>query len=219
MKSIVTIVGSSVCWFAAAPTALAQTTDNTTPSAEATKLEEVVVEAQAAGARIFRMYRSRSPHCRARNMDRLSSRLKHGAAELRAEPEHQRRVRCRPIRRSSFSGVGNNDYNDNAGATVGVYLDGVFLTAPAGKLLQMFDSGFRPSPARTARDAVRQEQHWRARSCSDSGEARRGHRPVGIHDDRQLRAERSRGSFDAAHSRRPVVQPRRDQHAKLVRLG
>jgi iron complex outermembrane recepter protein len=36
-------------------------------------------------------------------------------------------------------GVGNNDYNDNAGATVGVYLDGVFLNAPAGKLLQMFD--------------------------------------------------------------------------------
>ncbi len=36
-------------------------------------------------------------------------------------------------------GVGNNDYNDNAGATVGVYLDGVFLNAPAGKLMQMFD--------------------------------------------------------------------------------
>lgn len=36
-------------------------------------------------------------------------------------------------------GVGNNDYNDNAGSTVGVYLDGVFLNAPAGKLLQMFD--------------------------------------------------------------------------------
>lgn len=36
-------------------------------------------------------------------------------------------------------GVGNNDYNDNAGAAVGVYLDGVFLNAPAGKLLQMFD--------------------------------------------------------------------------------
>jgi len=36
-------------------------------------------------------------------------------------------------------GVGNNDYNDNAGATVGVYLDGVFINAPAGKLLQMFD--------------------------------------------------------------------------------
>ncbi|MEP7244118.1 MAG: Plug domain-containing protein, partial [Gammaproteobacteria bacterium] len=36
-------------------------------------------------------------------------------------------------------GVGNNDYNDNAGSTVGVYLDSVFLNAPAGKLLQMFD--------------------------------------------------------------------------------
>lgn len=37
-------------------------------------------------------------------------------------------------------GVGNNDYNDNAGATVGVYLDGVFVNAPAGKLLQVFDT-------------------------------------------------------------------------------
>ena len=36
-------------------------------------------------------------------------------------------------------GVGNNDYNDNAGSAVGVYLDGVFLNSPSGKLLQMYD--------------------------------------------------------------------------------
>lgn len=36
-------------------------------------------------------------------------------------------------------GVGNSDYNDNAGATIGVYLDDVYLAAPAGKLVQMFD--------------------------------------------------------------------------------
>jgi iron complex outermembrane receptor protein len=36
-------------------------------------------------------------------------------------------------------GVGNNDFNDNAGATVGVYQDEVYLSAPAGKLVQTFD--------------------------------------------------------------------------------
>lgn len=36
-------------------------------------------------------------------------------------------------------GVGNNDYNDNAGAAVGVYVDDVYLSAPAGKLVQMYD--------------------------------------------------------------------------------
>jgi iron complex outermembrane receptor protein len=36
-------------------------------------------------------------------------------------------------------GIGNNDYNDNAGAAVGVYVDDVYLSAPAGKLVQMYD--------------------------------------------------------------------------------
>ena len=36
-------------------------------------------------------------------------------------------------------GVGNNDFNDNAGATVGVYQDEVYLSAPAGKLVQTYD--------------------------------------------------------------------------------
>lgn len=36
-------------------------------------------------------------------------------------------------------GVGSGNFNDNAQATVGVYLDDVFLSAQAGKLLQMFD--------------------------------------------------------------------------------
>ena len=36
-------------------------------------------------------------------------------------------------------GVGNNDFNDNAGATVGVYQDEIYLSAPAGKLVQTYD--------------------------------------------------------------------------------
>lgn len=36
-------------------------------------------------------------------------------------------------------GVGSGNFNDNAQATVGVYLDDVFLSAQAGKLIQMFD--------------------------------------------------------------------------------
>ncbi len=36
-------------------------------------------------------------------------------------------------------GVGNNDFNDNAGATVGIYQDEVYLSAPAGKLVQTYD--------------------------------------------------------------------------------
>ncbi len=36
-------------------------------------------------------------------------------------------------------GVGSGNYNDNAQSNVGTYLDDVYLSAPAGKLLQMFD--------------------------------------------------------------------------------
>ncbi|MBV1878503.1 MAG: TonB-dependent receptor [Pseudomonadales bacterium] len=36
-------------------------------------------------------------------------------------------------------GAGNSDYNDNSGGTVGVYIDEVFLNAPAGKLFQVYD--------------------------------------------------------------------------------
>ena len=36
-------------------------------------------------------------------------------------------------------GSGNSDFGDSAGAGVGVYVDDVFLQAPAGKMLQIFD--------------------------------------------------------------------------------
>lgn len=137
MKSVVRIVGSSVCWFAAAPTALAQATDNATPSAEVTKLEEVVVEARR----------------RRENLQDVPISITALSAEdmetfhLGNSTELQNHVPNLTINGAFgatnpqifIRGVGNNDYNDNAGATVGVYLDGVFLNAPAGKLLQMFD--------------------------------------------------------------------------------
>lgn len=39
----------------------------------------------------------------------------------------------------SIRGVGNNDYNDSAQATVGFYVDGVAIDAQPGKMAQMFD--------------------------------------------------------------------------------
>ncbi len=36
-------------------------------------------------------------------------------------------------------GVGSGNFNDNSQANVGTYIDDVYLSAPAGKLLQMFD--------------------------------------------------------------------------------
>ena len=39
----------------------------------------------------------------------------------------------------AIRGVGNSDYNDNAQATVGTYVDDVYISAPAGKTLQTYD--------------------------------------------------------------------------------
>lgn len=131
------IVGSSVCWFAAAPAALGQTTDGATTPTEGMKLEEIVVEARR----------------RRENLQDVPISITALSAEdmeifqLGNSTELQNHVPNLTINGAFgatnpqifIRGVGNNDYNDNAGATVGVYLDGVFLNAPAGKLLQMFD--------------------------------------------------------------------------------
>jgi iron complex outermembrane receptor protein len=131
------LIGSNACLFAAAPAALGQTTSGATTSTEGLKLEEIVVEARR----------------RSENLQDVPISITALSAEdlktfhLGNSTELQNYVPNLTINGAFgatnpqifIRGVGNNDYNDNAGATVGVYLDGVFLNAPAGKLLQMFD--------------------------------------------------------------------------------
>ena len=120
------------------PAAYGATTGNdTTPADNTVKLEEVVVEARR----------------RQENLQNVPISITAVSAEalrtyhLGNSTELQNYVPNLTINGAFGStnpqifirGVGNNDYNDNAGSTVGVYLDGVFLNAPAGKLLQMFD--------------------------------------------------------------------------------
>ena len=114
-------------------------------------------------------------------------------------------------------GVGNNDYNDNAGATVGVYLDGVFLAAPAGKLLQMFDLD-SAQVLRGPQGTLFGKNNTAGRHLVQPGEAGARSRWFGILHDRQLRPAGYRGGIDPA-AVGDLVQPRGDQHQKCVRLG